>query len=249
MKDDRKSSDRPPRRLKRALLYSGLAAFLLAGATAGYVHYGMNYRIATVLPGRLYRSSAMTPERIARAAARLGIATVIDVRHPELDDGDRRAAGTTRRRIEQERASLAAVGIRHVSIPSLQRPDDAMVETFLAAVADTNAHPVLIHCDHGIGRTGVYVAIFLMEHAGFSNEAARAVVSRYYSARPRGRKHFQPLFNKGEWIIRYVPRRGKRQQRPAAGSSRARNRPAGTGEDIAVVPMLQNREPFRLFPG
>ncbi len=193
------------RSVARTVAIGGLSVLLLLAVAAGYIHFKMNYSLTSVLPGRLYRSSEMTPELLARAAARHGIATVIDLRHPELDDKEL-PAGTTRMRIAQEKAALTAAGIRHVSIPSLQRPNDEMVDAFLGAVADRESHPVLIHCDHGIGRAGLYTAVYLIEHAGYEHEAARDLVSHYYSARLHGRKHFRPDYNKGKWLMEYVPR-------------------------------------------
>jgi protein tyrosine/serine phosphatase len=154
----------------------------------------------------------MTPERLAREAAEQHIAEVIDLRNPGYDDKGRRTVNTGEK-IQLEDNALQAAGIRHVSLPATQIPDDYTVDRFLAEIETAGSRPVLIHCDHGIGRTGLFIALYLMEYAGYSNEDARHCVSRYYSLRLHGRKHFAPDFNKGKYIIDY----SLRHKRPHSG--------------------------------
>ncbi len=190
---------------KRTLICVALSGVITVGAVALYVDYQMNYNITEVLPGELYRSSEINPTRLAELSKKNGISLVVDVRHPNLDDKDE-PLGTTQTEIQESRQALIAAGIEHLSIPSTQIPSPAMVNAFLDIVEQREDQAILVHCDHGIGRTGVYVALYLMEDEGYSNEEAREVVSRYYSARIHGRKHFRPNYNKGKWIMDYVPR-------------------------------------------
>jgi protein-tyrosine phosphatase len=190
---------------KRIFLYTCLLCAIAATSLAVYVNYKMNYDLTAVLQDRLYRSSEINPSRLADLATKHGISLVIDLRHPDLDD-KKHPQGTTRRKIKESRQALLDSGVTHISIPSLQRPDDTMVDAFLEAIQDYSDQAILVHCDHGIGRAGVYAAIYLIEHAGYSNEDARRVVSRYYSPRLHGRKHFRAEYNKGKWIIDYKPK-------------------------------------------
>lgn len=49
--------------------------------------------------------------------------------------------------IGEARAAAAAAGIRYIHIPySVTQPTDAVVDAFLAAVADESNHPLFIHC-------------------------------------------------------------------------------------------------------
>lgn len=49
--------------------------------------------------------------------------------------------------IEDAQAAAAAAGIRYVHIPyNVAQPTDAVVDQFLAAVADDANHPLFIHC-------------------------------------------------------------------------------------------------------
>lgn len=49
--------------------------------------------------------------------------------------------------IDEAQAAAAAAGIRYIHIPyNVAQPTDAIVDAFLAAVADTGNLPVFIHC-------------------------------------------------------------------------------------------------------
>ncbi len=219
------AESRPARRRTalRAMACIGALVLAMAVSVAGYLHYRMNYCITTVVPGRLYRSSKMTPERLAGKAAELGIRTVIDLRNPahHRRPEDRTEAEN---KVTQEEAALKAGGIRHIELRSRQIPLPRTVDKFIEAVDSAGASPVLIHCDHGIGRTGLFVALYLMEYAGYSNEDARHCVSRYYSLRLHGRKHFAPDYDKGKYIMKYAIRH---KPQPANAASPATAEPAG----------------------
>ena len=46
------------------------------------------------------------------------------------------------------------------------------VDEFLSIVADTNAAPVLVHCQHGADRTGTMCAMYRIIHEGWSADDA-----------------------------------------------------------------------------
>ncbi len=190
---------------KRIILFVSLFLLVSASALGLYVNYRMHYDITDVLPGRLYRSSEINPSRLSELAREHDISLVIDLRCPERDDKDEYPQGTTSRMIRESRQALLASGIDHVSVPSSQMPEATTIEAFLNAIQDRTDEAILIHCDHGIGRAGLFTAIYLMEYGGYSNEEARRTVSRYYSFRLHGRKHFRADYNKGKWIIGYNP--------------------------------------------
>ena len=136
-----------------------LVLVVVLGMVAGGFYWDARGRVATVDAGRLYRSKAMPPERLVEVSRHLGIRTVIDLRKP--------GPGVT-----AEADALARAGIRHVSLPSTQVPELATIDRFLDLMGGEVAQPVLIHCRHGVGRTGVFSAVYRMERQGWSSLGA-----------------------------------------------------------------------------
>lgn len=184
---------------KRKILLTLFILLVLLGSTAGYVHWQMNHSLIEVLPGELYRSSEVSPEGLARLALTHGIKTVIDLRTHDSDKYDPED-------ITREAEALRSVGVRHVNLSTGQTPDMETVDRFLEILDEPGTRPVLIHCYHGVGRTGLFVALYLMEYAGYSNEEAIHNVSRYYTLRPGGRMGFRPQSSKGSFLLEYEPR-------------------------------------------
>ncbi len=184
---------------RRKIILTLFILLVLLGSTAGYVHWQMNHSVIEVLPGELYRSSEVSPEGLARLAQKQGIRTVIDLRTMDSDKYDPED-------IFQEAQALRSVGVRHVNLSTGQTPDMETVDRFLEILDDPGNRPVLIHCYHGVGRTGLFVALYLMEYAGYSNDEAIHNVSRYFTLRIGGRQGFSPQSNKGAFLLEYEPR-------------------------------------------
>jgi protein tyrosine/serine phosphatase len=100
--------------------------------------------------------------------ASLGIKTIINLR----DDDDRAKA-------EEQEASAA--GFRYFNIPlgSFGRPNDKTMDDILALINNSENQPVFVHCKLGSDRTGTVVAIYRIEHDGWSSERAKAEAKRY----------------------------------------------------------------------
>ena len=153
-----------------------------------YLRWFGCYRVTPIAEGRLYRSTQMPPHKMAEVCRRVGVRTVIDLRR-QVDWA------------EQEREALAEVGVRHVHLVSRQVPDDAVVARFLEIMDEPANHPVLIHCKHGIGRTGCLMAVYRMEYAGLDPESARREAKRI-----GGFQSFGVGRPKGDFILNYRPR-------------------------------------------
>lgn len=133
---------------------------LLLLCAAGYLAYWANTgRFLAVEKGQLYRSAALSAGKLARICQRYGIRTVLDFR-------------TEKDKVEEEANELRRLGIRHVNLPSAQVPTPETVEAFLDIMDNTDNRPVLIHCTHGVGRTGVFAAIYRMEYLNWTPERA-----------------------------------------------------------------------------
>ena len=92
---------------------------------------------------KLYRSAQPTAEGMTNLVA-LGVKTVVNLRdnHSDLD--------------EIGGLSLAAKRIEIFT----GNPKAEQVKAFLAIMDDTNAVPVLVHCQHGADRTGTMCALY-----------------------------------------------------------------------------------------
>ena len=146
------------------------------------------YRLTMVSKGRFYRAAAMPPDKLADFCRKEGVRSVIDFR-------------TQREKADQERDALDQVGVRHFHLSSNQVPKDNVVEEFLKIIDDASNYPILVHCTHGVGRTGVFTAIFRMEREGWSNAQARTEANVF-----AGFGSFRAGTGKGDYLIKYVPR-------------------------------------------
>ncbi len=176
------------RRRTRIFLILGLVVAGAAGAALIYVQWFRTHRVLAVTEGQLYRSGELPVETLRSEVRRYGIRTVIDFRQ-DLD------------KVEVERNALEGLGVRHVHIPSGQVPTPGAVEAFLEILDRSGTKPVLIHCEHGVGRTGVFAAIYRMEYEGWPNARARRE-AMWIS----GLDSFHADSSKGRFLSEYVPR-------------------------------------------
>lgn len=107
----------------------------------------------------IYRSAQPSREGL-QALPQLGIKTVIDLR------GSNERSG--------EAQLLESMGIKYVNIPMppLGAPSLESVKQALALLADASAWPILVHCEHGVDRTGTVIACFRISLDGWSNQRA-----------------------------------------------------------------------------
>ncbi len=162
---------------------------LLLVGIGGYLGYWAAMgRYAVVDPGRLYRSAEYAPWRLVEECRRLGIRTVVDFRMASPD-------------VDAEAEALGEIGVRYAHLPTGQVPPPEVVDAFLEIMSDEANHPVLIHCEHGVGRTGLHAAIYRMEFQGWSNRCAR-----FEAMLLAGFDSFQKDTDKARFIESYAPR-------------------------------------------
>ena len=80
-------------------------------------------------------------------------------------------------------------------------PRPEAVAEFLKIMDEEANLPVLIHCEHGVGRTGVFAAIYRMEYQGWPNARAQ-----WEALALAGFESFREDRPKGRFILDYVPR-------------------------------------------
>lgn len=83
---------------------------------------------------------------------------------------------------EEEGAAVQAVGARweHIKANSARPPTPAELDRFYQLVEDPQARPILMHCQGGIHRTGIYTAVYRIRYQGWSNEDALADMEDHY---------------------------------------------------------------------
>ena len=103
----------------------------------------------------LYRSAQPTAEGMTNLVS-LGINTVVNLRDNHSDDDEIGDLPLKARRIEIFTANMK----------------EEYVDEFLAIVADADAAPVLVHCQHGADRTGTMCAMYRIMCEGWSVDDA-----------------------------------------------------------------------------
>ena len=104
---------------------------------------------------KLYRSAQPTAEGMTNLVA-LGIKTVVNLRDNHSDSDEIGDLPLKARRIEIFTANMK----------------DKYVDEFLSFVDDTNAVPVLVHCQHGADRTGTMCAMYRILREGWTADDA-----------------------------------------------------------------------------
>lgn len=186
-------------RRRRALLFASAALFallLLAGGLVVRHRLGPKH-FSTVTPGVLYRSGQLTPEQLADAVDRHGIRTVVNLR---AEDEYSRSDWYAR-----EVATLEGLGVTHVDLPMRAGfpPSAPVLARWLELLDDPAARPLLVHCEHGVIRTGIMVGLYQVEQLGLAAEDAPARFERFGQKFP---ERIQARID--EFFARYVPRRG-----------------------------------------
>ena len=166
----------------------------LLGITAVLARYGywvlVDHRFKEIAPG-VYQSGAFPTEELSALVERYGIRTVFDLRKAE-GEGD----------VAAEADTLRALGVRHVHLPFERVPDAQTVDSFLDLMAKPESYPVLIHCEHGWGRSRLFAAMYRIEFEGWDEVRARRA-TRWMTTAFTSFDEDEP---KGRFLREYTPR-------------------------------------------
>jgi len=172
---------------RRRRVLAVVAAALLA-ASGYYQYWVYTGRVVTVERDRLYRSAALSADRLLGLCRLRHITTVIDLRE---ESPETRAEAET----------LARAGIARVGLPTGQVPSRETVARFLQVMDMKRHEAVLVHCQHGIGRSGLFSAIYRMEYQGWPRW--RAIAETMVLG---GFGTFNPDDSKAVFLRSYTPR-------------------------------------------
>jgi protein tyrosine/serine phosphatase len=131
-----------------------------------------------VTPGVLYRSKQLTAEQFDRFIRKYGIKTVINLRGTSLQA----------KWYRKEMAAVAKDSIIHYDVPlSSTRYVPSRVLDSIMSLFGESPEPILVHCQAGADRTGLFCAAWKLKIEEVSPEEASKQLSIVYG-------HF-PLFN------------------------------------------------------
>ena len=144
------------------------AVLLLLVATVGlsvWYYQSRTYHFGVTQEGVLYRSGLLTPERLERVIREYGIKTVVNLKSVSENQGAWHAA---------EIAATRRAGALHLDIamPPEVPPTESQIRTWIALFKNPKRVPVIVHCHHGVIRTGMLVAVYEIQFQGKSNEQA-----------------------------------------------------------------------------
>jgi protein tyrosine/serine phosphatase len=124
---------------------------------------------AAVVPGRLYRSNHPTPAKMALAARRHGIRSILNLRGECGNGADALSREAARR-----------LGLRFIDVPmkSSRAPTRELVLQLIEALRDA-PEPILAHCKSGADRAGFAAGVFLLLNGGSAAAALRQLSLRY----------------------------------------------------------------------
>jgi hypothetical protein len=146
----------------------------------------------------LYRGGRPKPAGL-RYLHSLNVRTVINLQGGDLKNPRYRAfmkrwePGERPEAIASEKSLSESLGLLFFSKPldaidPVSDEDDARIEEILAIIGNAAAQPVFVHCEHGVDRTGLIIALYKVKYLGMSPYDA------YNEWRGSGHKRISTLF-------------------------------------------------------
>ncbi len=123
---------------------------------------------AAVVPGRLYRCNHPTPQRLAAAARRFGLRSVINLRGATGNGSD-----------ALSREAAAKLGLQFIDAALGSRVAERGRILALCEALQRAPQPILVHCKSGADRAGFAAGLFLLLAGASSAEAASQLSWRF----------------------------------------------------------------------
>jgi hypothetical protein len=125
--------------------------------------------LATVAPGRLYRSNHPTPARLACLTRQLGLKTLINLRGQTRNGSDA---------LSREAAAELGLDLHDMALESRGAPQRDRILR-LHGIYRGMRTPALIHCKSGADRAGIAAALFVLFEGGTAAEDLRELPPRF----------------------------------------------------------------------
>ena len=142
-------------RVPRCLPFVGLS-LLVVSATLIAERKLAPYHFLTVTPGHVYRSGLMSPEDLEEVIERYGIRTVVNLQSVSDNRSDWHAD-------EAEVCRRLGTELLDLPLEWEEPPSPAQQQIWRDLLADRRRGPVLVHCQHGVVRTGMLIAVYELD--------------------------------------------------------------------------------------
>ena len=121
-----------------------------------------------VAPGKLYRSGQPSESQLQDWIRKYGLKSVVSLRHSIPG-------------YEKELAARNGVRLYQYTFSARTGITDSQWEEILGILTDEGNQPVLVHCQSGVDRTGVVVALYRVEVQGWPvDRALREMILNYH---------------------------------------------------------------------
>jgi hypothetical protein len=142
--------------MSRKLQLSIVALFLaVVAGTGGWIYYQQHRfkHFAVHEPGMVYRSAWLAPDALSQIIETYQIRSVVnlcnpDEMTPELWEGERKAVAG------------AGATLYAVPLPNTVNVDPQSWKPHLDIMANPDNYPMLVHCQHGVTRTSMFLTAY-----------------------------------------------------------------------------------------
>jgi hypothetical protein len=136
----------------------GIIALFLAvvAGTGGWIYYQQHRfkHFAVHDPGMVYRSAWLSPDALSQLIDTYRIRSVVNLCDPKQE--------MTPQQWEGERHAVAGAGatLYAIPLPNSVNVDPKAWEPHLAILANPDNYPMLVHCQHGVTRTSMFLTAY-----------------------------------------------------------------------------------------
>lgn len=142
-----------------AIVILALGIVYLTEELTEFTH--MPDRFDVVDAGKFYRSGQPDGQMLRNACRKYKIKTILLLRDEDYPEKD----------AEYRVAAHRGAKVIRIAMSSKELPDSILAE-LREIYRDPKNYPILAHCEHGVARTGVAVALWRIEQDGWTGERA-----------------------------------------------------------------------------
>jgi len=124
------------------------------------------YNFGEIAPGQIYRSAQPSPLFLRWLTRRHQIRSLVNLRG--------RTPG-----FESQYAAREGLKLFSFDLSASQAPSEADIERFLEIVRDPDNQPILVHCRHGVDRTGYMLALYRIRYDQWTAARAAREMNRF----------------------------------------------------------------------